>query len=157
MLSLSLPGRVFLCTLPTDMRKSFDSLAGLVEQQLDQDPLAGDLAEHGAGGQPRAAGIVVIEEAADQLAVAEALDRMGEAQFEQGAVESLDLGVDRLDQSSIRIRRKLRPIEGRHRRFTMQASDEKRDCRSFREGEIAGIDRLHLPCGESNINCYCSS
>jgi len=43
MLSLSLPGRVFLCTLPTDMRKSFDSLVGLVEQQLGQDPLAGDL------------------------------------------------------------------------------------------------------------------
>jgi len=43
MLSLSLAGRVFLCTLPTDMRKSFDSLAGLVEQQLGQDPLAGDL------------------------------------------------------------------------------------------------------------------
>ncbi len=43
MLSLSLPGRVFLCTLPTDMRKSFDSLAGLVEQQLGQDPLTGDL------------------------------------------------------------------------------------------------------------------
>lgn len=43
MLSLSLPGRVFLCTLPTDMRKSFDSLAGLVEQELGQDPLAGDL------------------------------------------------------------------------------------------------------------------
>src|SRR5476651_1007796 len=43
MLSLSLPARVFLCMLPTDMRKSFDSLAGLVEQQLGQDPLAGDL------------------------------------------------------------------------------------------------------------------
>jgi transposase len=43
MMSLSLPGRVFLCTLPTDMRKSFDSLAGLVEQQLGQDPLQGDL------------------------------------------------------------------------------------------------------------------
>jgi transposase len=43
MLSLSLPGRVFLCMLPTDMRKSFDSLAGLVEQQLGQDPLTGDL------------------------------------------------------------------------------------------------------------------
>jgi transposase len=43
MLSLSLPGRVFLCTLPTDMRKSFDSLAGLVQEQLGQDPLAGDL------------------------------------------------------------------------------------------------------------------
>jgi len=43
MLSLSLPGRVFLCLLPTDMRKSFDSLMGLVEQQLGQDPLAGDL------------------------------------------------------------------------------------------------------------------
>jgi transposase len=43
MLSLSLPGRVFLCTLPTDMRKSFDSLGGLVQQYLDQDPLSGDL------------------------------------------------------------------------------------------------------------------
>ncbi len=43
MLNLSLPGRVFLCTLPTDMRKSFDSLTGLVEQELGQDPLAGDL------------------------------------------------------------------------------------------------------------------
>jgi transposase len=43
MLSLSLPGRVFLCVLPTDMRKSFDSLAGLVQTQLGQDPLAGDL------------------------------------------------------------------------------------------------------------------
>ncbi len=29
MLSLALPGRVFLCTLPTDMRKGFDTLAGL--------------------------------------------------------------------------------------------------------------------------------
>jgi transposase len=43
MLSLSLPGRVFLCTVPTDMRKSFDSLAGLVQEQLGQDPLSGDL------------------------------------------------------------------------------------------------------------------
>ena len=43
MLSLSLPGRVFLCTLPTDMRKSFDTLAGLVQTALGQDPLSGDL------------------------------------------------------------------------------------------------------------------
>jgi transposase len=43
MLNLSLPGRVFLCTLPTDMRKSFDSLTGLVQQHLGQDPLTGDL------------------------------------------------------------------------------------------------------------------
>ena len=43
MLSLSLPGRVFVCTLPTDMRKSFDSLAGLVQEHLGQDPLSGDL------------------------------------------------------------------------------------------------------------------
>lgn len=43
MLNLTLPGRVFLCTLPTDMRKSFDSLTGLVRQQLGQDPLSGDL------------------------------------------------------------------------------------------------------------------
>ena len=43
MLSLSPPGRVFLCTLPTDMRKSFDGLVGLVQEYLDQDPLSGDL------------------------------------------------------------------------------------------------------------------
>lgn len=43
MLSLALPGRVSLCTLPTDMRKGFDTLACLVQQELGQDPLAGDL------------------------------------------------------------------------------------------------------------------
>ena len=43
MLSLSLPGRVFLCTLPTDMRKSFDTLAALVQSHLGQDALSGDL------------------------------------------------------------------------------------------------------------------
>ena len=42
MLSLSLPGRVFLCTLPTDMRKSFDTLAALVQSHLGQDALSGD-------------------------------------------------------------------------------------------------------------------
>jgi transposase len=42
-LSLSLPGRVFLCTLPTDMRKSFDTLAALVESHLGQKALSGDL------------------------------------------------------------------------------------------------------------------
>lgn len=43
MLNLSLPGRVFLCTLPTDMRKSFDTLAALVQTHLGQDALSGDL------------------------------------------------------------------------------------------------------------------
>jgi hypothetical protein len=43
MLSLALPGRVFLCTRPTDMRKGFDSLAALVQTELSQDPLSGDL------------------------------------------------------------------------------------------------------------------
>jgi transposase len=43
MLNLSLPGRIYLCTAPTDMRKGFDTLAALVEQRLGQDPLAGDL------------------------------------------------------------------------------------------------------------------
>jgi transposase len=42
-LSLALPGRIFVCTLPTDMRKSFDSLAALVQTHLDQDALSGDL------------------------------------------------------------------------------------------------------------------
>ena len=43
MLSLPLPVKIFWCLAPTDMRKSFDSLAGLVQQHLGQDPLAGDL------------------------------------------------------------------------------------------------------------------
>jgi transposase len=43
MLSLRLPTRVLLCTLPTDMRRSFDSLAGMVCEHLGHDPLAGDL------------------------------------------------------------------------------------------------------------------
>jgi transposase len=43
MLSLSLPGRVFVCTMPTDMRKGFDSLAALVQTHVDQDALSGDL------------------------------------------------------------------------------------------------------------------
>ena len=43
MLSLPLPGRIFWCTLPTDMRKSFDTLSGLVQKHLGQDPLSGDL------------------------------------------------------------------------------------------------------------------
>lgn len=43
MLSLALPGRVFLCATPTDMRKSFDGLAAVVRDHLNQDPLAGDL------------------------------------------------------------------------------------------------------------------
>jgi transposase len=43
MLSLSLPVRVFLCTRPADLRKSFDGLAQLVREFLDADPLSGHL------------------------------------------------------------------------------------------------------------------
>ena len=43
MLTLRLPTRGFLCLLPTDMRKSFDSLAALVQSTMASDPLAGDL------------------------------------------------------------------------------------------------------------------
>jgi transposase len=42
-LNLALPSRVFLCTLPTDMRKGFDTLAALVQAELGQDALSGDL------------------------------------------------------------------------------------------------------------------
>jgi transposase len=40
---LSAAVRVFLCTRPTDMRKSFDGLEGLVREYLGQDPLSGHL------------------------------------------------------------------------------------------------------------------
>jgi len=43
MLSLALPSRIFVCTQPADMRRSFDGLAALVQQHLGCDPLSGDL------------------------------------------------------------------------------------------------------------------
>jgi transposase len=43
MLSLPSNVRVFLCTRPTDMRKSFDGLMGLVSEVLQNDPLSGHL------------------------------------------------------------------------------------------------------------------
>lgn len=35
--------QVFVCVQPTDMRKSFDGLSGMVRQVLEQDPLSGAL------------------------------------------------------------------------------------------------------------------
>lgn len=43
MLSLPPSVRIFLCTQPTDMRRSFDGLSGLVGEILKQDVLSGHL------------------------------------------------------------------------------------------------------------------
>lgn len=43
MLSVPAKVRIFLCTRPTDLRKGFDGLHGLVLEVLQQDPLSGDL------------------------------------------------------------------------------------------------------------------
>jgi len=43
MLNLSTKVRVFLYRIPTDMRKGFCGLHGLVVESLEQDPLSGDL------------------------------------------------------------------------------------------------------------------
>ena len=43
MLSLPATVRIWLCAQPTDLRKSFDSLAALVRETLGGDPLSGDL------------------------------------------------------------------------------------------------------------------
>lgn len=42
-LDRGMSGRIYLCTLPTDMRKGFDTLAALVKDFLGQDPLSGHL------------------------------------------------------------------------------------------------------------------
>ena len=43
MLSLSLPVRIFLCVLPTDMRRGFDGLLRMAEEHLQQNVLDGGL------------------------------------------------------------------------------------------------------------------
>lgn len=43
MLSFPASLRIFLCRRPTDMRKGFDGLMGLVQEVLQQDPLSGHL------------------------------------------------------------------------------------------------------------------
>lgn len=43
MLSLPPAVRVFVCTAPTDMRKSFDALCAVVQTVLRQDPFSGHL------------------------------------------------------------------------------------------------------------------
>ena len=43
MISLSYPVRVFLHTAPTDLRKGFDALCGLVTTAFGQDPTSGHL------------------------------------------------------------------------------------------------------------------
>lgn len=43
MLSLSLPVEIFLCAAPTDLRKSYDSLAALASEYLERNVLDGGL------------------------------------------------------------------------------------------------------------------
>ena len=43
MLTISPNTRISLCTLPVDMRKSFDGLIGVVRHQLGDDPQTGHL------------------------------------------------------------------------------------------------------------------
>ena len=43
MLNLSGEIRVFVCTQPADMRRSFDGLCGMVESIVQQEPLSGHL------------------------------------------------------------------------------------------------------------------
>ena len=43
MLSLAGRLRVFVCTQPADMRRSFDGLCGMTQNILQQDPLSGHL------------------------------------------------------------------------------------------------------------------
>lgn len=43
MLTLSSTMRIFLCVTPVDMRRSFDTLAGLVQDVFGQDTFSGNL------------------------------------------------------------------------------------------------------------------
>jgi hypothetical protein len=39
MIRAAIPMQIFVCIQPTDMRRSFDGLSGMVRQVLSQDPL----------------------------------------------------------------------------------------------------------------------
>ena len=41
MIRVTIPMQIFVCIQPTDMRRSFDGLSGMVRQVLSQDPLRG--------------------------------------------------------------------------------------------------------------------
>jgi transposase len=43
MMSLSPATRIWVCTTPADMKKSFDGLCGLIRQGLGGDPLSGEV------------------------------------------------------------------------------------------------------------------
>lgn len=43
MIALHSIRRILICTVPTDMRKSFDGLCGSVEQQFQDDPVNGNM------------------------------------------------------------------------------------------------------------------
>jgi transposase len=43
MLSLAANARIWVCTIPADMRRSFDGLCGLIRTWLNDDPLSGDI------------------------------------------------------------------------------------------------------------------
>jgi transposase len=43
MLSLPTTAKIYLCTVPADMRKSFDGLCGLIRIWLQGDPLSGEV------------------------------------------------------------------------------------------------------------------
>jgi transposase len=43
MLSLAPTTRIWVCTTPADMRKSFDGLCGLIRTALGSDPLSGEV------------------------------------------------------------------------------------------------------------------
>ena len=43
MIAVAAAGRIFLRRVPTDMRKSFDGLSGIVRGEFGRDPLSGDL------------------------------------------------------------------------------------------------------------------
>ena len=41
MIGLTLGVKVYLCTIPADMRRGFDGLSGMAESLMQQDPLSG--------------------------------------------------------------------------------------------------------------------
>ena len=90
-------GRVFLVVGPTDMRKSFNGLAGIVRERLQADPMSRDLFFFCNRGRNRMK--VLVYDESGVWVLAKRLDR-GTYAWPEAADDVVKVDISRIDQVS---------------------------------------------------------